>query len=189
MTEETTGAATDGGPAGPSDVQQLVALDGYIKALKPQEAALRARVTEQMAASDDERKAARLPDGTKIGAVSWREGAVTARVTDEAAALAWCLKEHPEQIMQAIRPAFLATLLDIAKKAGYAYDPATGQALDDWIEVGTGAPGVTVTPTPEGKAFAASLVNGFPQMMIGQKPTEYDPSLADRLKNGAYDRG
>lgn len=164
MTDETTGAALDGGPAGPSDVKQLVALDAYLKALKPKADAMRARVTEQMATDDAERLAAKLPDGTRIGAVSWRQGSVTARVEDEAAALAWCLKEHPEEIMQAVRPAFLANLLDLAKKAGYGYDPTTGQALD-WIKVGTGAPGVTVTTTPEGKAFAAALVNGFAGML------------------------
>jgi hypothetical protein len=168
MTDETTGSAVGGGPAGPSDVQQLVALDGYMKALKPQADTLRARVTEQMAASDDERKAAKLPDGTKIGAVSYRNGAVSAHVTDEAAALAWCIREHPEQIMQAIRPAFLTMLLDVAKKEGFGFDPATGQALD-WIKVGRGAPGVTVTTTPEGKAFAQSLVNGFAGMIEAAK--------------------
>lgn len=167
MSDETSGAAQSGGPAGGelTSVQQLVALDAYTKALGPHVAALRSKVLTEMEEADDERKGAKLPDGTKIGAVSYRKGSVTASVTDPQAALAWCLKEHPEQIMQAIRPAFLAKLLDIAKKDGYGWDPATGQALD-WIEVGKGNPGVTVTTTPEGKAFAASLVNGFAAGMI-----------------------
>lgn len=162
MSNETAGAADHGGP---SDVQQLVALDSYIKALRPQAETLRIRVAEKMAADDAERLGAKLPDGTKIGAVSYRKGAVSARVDDEAAALAWCLKEHPEQIIQAIQPAYLSLLLDLAKKAGYGYDPATGQALD-WIKVGHGTPGITVTATTEGKAFAASLANGFGRHML-----------------------
>jgi hypothetical protein len=170
MTDEMTGAATGGGPAGPelSSVQQLVALDAYGKALAPHVAQLRAQVKREMEAADDERKAAKLADGTKIGAVSYRKGAVTARVTDEAAALAWCLKEHPEQIMQAIRPAFLSHLLDAAKKEGFGFDATTGQILP-WITVSQGEAGVTVTSTPEGKALAASLVEGFNRMIEGAK--------------------
>jgi len=189
MTDETNGAATTGGPAGGelTPVQQLVALDAYSKALDPHIKAMRARVTEQMADGDAERLAAKLPDGTKIGAVSWRKGSVTARITDDAAALAWCLKEHPEEIMQAIRPAFLSLLLDIAKKEGFGFDPATGQALP-WIQVGQGAPGITVTTTPEGKTFASSLVGGFAGMITNKPAPEdpYDPDLADRLENGGY---
>lgn len=153
-----------------TDVQKLVALDLYSKALKPHADAMRARVTEQMAADDDERKAAKLPDGTKIGAVSYRKGAKTARISDHDAALRWAMKEHPEQIMQAVRPAFLSMLLEIAKKevevGGNGYDPATGQILD-WIEVVEGAPGVTVTSTPEGKARMAQIAGGFAGMIEG----------------------
>ena len=170
MTDETTGAVADGGPAGQelTSVQQLVALDAYSKALSPHVAALRERVKQEMQAADDERKAAKLPDGTKIGAVSYRKGAVTARVTDEAAALAWCLQKHPEHIMQAIRPAFLAKLLDEAKKEGVGVDTSSGEILP-WITVSQSDPGITVTSTAEGKAFAASLVGNFAGMIEAAK--------------------
>jgi len=172
MTDETTGAATTGGPSGggPTDAEVLVALDLYTKALSPTNIALRARCTEDFAKRHVEKVGAYLPDGTKIGAVAYRKGAKTARITDEQAALAWAIKEHPEQVMQAVRPAFLSMLLDVAKKevevGGHGFDPATGQELD-WIEVVEGAPGVTVTSTPEGKARMAALANGFGRMIGG----------------------
>lgn len=170
MNDEMSGAAQSGGPAGGelTSIQQLVALDAYTKALGPHVTALRAQVLAEMEAADDERKGAKMPDGTKIGAVSYRKGSVTASLSDPAAALAWCLKEHPDEIMQAIRPAFVTHLLDIAKKEGFGFDPTTGQILP-FIAVSKGNPGVTVTTTPEGKAFAASLVSGTARMIEGAR--------------------
>ncbi len=162
MTDEATEKLTD--------AEKLTALDMYLKALKPHSDALRAQVTEDFGVRHVEKVGAYLPDGTKIGSVTYRNGAKTARITDQRAALEWCLKEHPEQIMQAIRPAFLDMLLDVAKKegqvGGHGVDPSTGQELD-WIEVTQGSPVVTVTTTPEGKARMAQLAGGFARMIEG----------------------
>ncbi len=180
-----------------TEAEKLTALDMYLKALKPHSDALRARVTEDFGARHVEKVGAYLPDGTKIGSVTYRQGAKSARITDERAALEWCLREHPEQIMQSVRPAFLALLLDLAKKKGevgsHGFDPATGQELE-WIEVTQGAPGVTVTTTPEGKERMTQLAGGFAGMLEAPSTyrtvpeDQYDPSFADRLENGAYER-
>jgi hypothetical protein len=194
VTQET-GAVPAAASPEPTDVLKLTALDLYLKSLKPHADRLRAAVAAQMKADHDERKGAVLPDGTKIGAVSYRKGAKSARITDDAAALRWCLKNHPEQIMQSIRPAYLAMLLDAAKVDGAVgdkgVDPHTGEVLD-FIEVTEGAPGVTITSTPEGKARMAALAGGYAAMITPPSaPTfpdndPYDAEFADRLTNGGY---
>jgi hypothetical protein len=175
-----------------TDAEKLTALDMYVKALKPHGDALRARITDDFSARKVEKLGAYLPDGTKIGSVSYRKGAVTARITDDQAALRWAMEKHPEQIMQAVRPAFLAMLLDVAKKDGIpgacGYDPADGEALE-WIEIVQGPPGVTVTTTPEGKARMAEIAGNFAgTLAAAPEPAPYDAAFADRLENGAYDR-
>lgn len=153
----------------PSPILVATALDLYIKSLGAQASALRAEVHRQMIRDHDERKAAVLPDGTKIGAVSIRKGSTSARITDEAAALRWAIDKHPEQIMQAIRPAFVTLLLDAAKKAGVGLDPSTGEVLD-FIEVSTGNGGITITTTPEGKDRMAQIAGGFAGMLTAPAP-------------------
>lgn len=155
-----------------TDAEKLVALDLYAKALAPYGTALRGTITEDFAARRVEKVGAYLPDGTKIGSVSYRKGAKTARITDEAEAVRWAVKHHPEQIMQAVRPAFLTMLLEIAKKdgvvGGHGFDPSTGEELP-WIDVVEGPPGVTVTSTPEGKERMAAIAGGFAGMIEAAK--------------------
>lgn len=148
----------------PSPVLVATALDLYIKALGDQAKALRSQVHKQMLADHDERKAAVLPDGVKIGSIGIRKGSTSARVTNDAALLRWVVEKHPEQIMQAIRPAFVAMLLDASKKEGIGYDPTSGEILD-FIEVTTGPGGITITTTPEGKDRMAQVAGGFAGML------------------------
>lgn len=168
MTDTTPGAVTDA-PQGLTDAEKLSALQTYLAVLKPIEAALRASVTADMGKRRVERVGAYLPDGTKMAAVGHSDGRVSARVTDEAAALAWCLAEHPEEVqtIQMIRPAFLKMLLDLAKIDGEGLDRSTGQTLP-FIEVSRGAPYVTVTTTKEGVERMSALANGFVAMIEGK---------------------
>lgn len=156
-----------------TDKQKLVALDTYIKYVSTIADSLRVRVTKQMGDADEERVGAKLPDGTKLGAISYSEGRRTAKVTDEANALAWCQRVHPSEVQTVtiIRPAYLKMLLDLAKAdnapaGAHGVDPETGEELD-FIEVMQGAPYISVTATTEGKERMSELALGFPQMMIG----------------------
>jgi hypothetical protein len=156
-----------------TDKQKLVALETYAKFIKTITDDLRARVTQDMGDADEERVGAKMPDGTKIGAITYSEGRRTAKVTDEAAALAWCERVHPSEVqtIKIIRPAYLKMLLDIAKAddapaGAHGVDPETGEELD-FIEVQQGAPFISVTSTKEGTARMAALAQGFPQHMIG----------------------
>jgi hypothetical protein len=177
--------------------QQLVALETYIKFVKGIADGMRARVTKDMGDNDDERVGAKLPDGTKLGSITYSEGRRTAKVTDEAALLAWCTRAHPSEIqtITIVRPAYLKMLLDLAKAddapaGAHGVDPETGEELL-FIEVQQGDPYISVTSTKEGTARMAALATGFPKMLAGpqygpgQGPA-YDPDFADRLENGGY---
>lgn len=173
MTDETNGAPAVRGPsgAGLTDAEKLTALQSYLKALKPMEEALRSAVTADLKARHVERVGAYLPDGEKLGAVGYNPGRKSAKVTDPAAALAWCLRTYPDAIVKAINPAFLKALTDYAAKVGEpgepGVDPQTGEMLD-FIEVQKGSPFITVTPTKEGVARMTQLAYGFAGMLEGQ---------------------
>lgn len=195
MNDITPGAATDGGPgpAGLTDAEKLAAMETYLKPLTAIAKALRAKVTEDMGVRRVERVGAYLPDGTKMASVGYSNGRKTAKVTDPAAALRWCLHAYPDEIVKAVNPAFLKALTDYAQKmcavGEPGVDPRTGEILD-FIEVVQGSPYVTVTTTDEGVQRMAALAGGFAAMLEGPpQPAPdlvpaYDPDFADRLENG-----
>lgn len=190
MTDTTPGPAVDGGPgpAGLTDAEKLTALETYIKTLKGISDGLRAAVTADLKTRHVERVGAYLPDGTKLGAVTFKAGTKTARVTDPAAALAWCLRNYPDEIVKAINPAFLKKLLDSAKSGqvgSHGVDPWTGEELA-FITVEQGEPGIMVTKTPEGTTRMEALAHGFAGLLEGPKASQYDADFADRLENGGY---
>lgn len=167
MTDTIPEAATGGGLGeGLTDAEKLAALETYLKVLKAAAERLRAAVTADMGARRVERVGAYLPDGTKMAAVGYSGGRVTARIADEGAALAWCLRNHPDEVVtvQAIRPAYLKLLLDRAKSEGYGLDATTGEVLP-FIEVGKGDPYITVTTTEMGRDRMAALAGGFTAML------------------------
>lgn len=87
-----------------------------------------------------ERKVAELPDGQRIGAVTYAKGrAAGAHVVDEAKLTAWVEENHPTEVetVTRIRPAYLAKLLADFGNTGGALNPKTGE-FDDvpGIEVG-----------------------------------------------------
>lgn len=153
---------------GLTDAEKLAALETYLKVLDPIAKALRAKVTADMGKSHVEKVGAYLPDGTKLASVAHSSGRKTARVTDEAAALAWCLKRYPDEVQtaQTIRPAFLKMILDLAKVDGAGVDGKTGEVLP-FIEVGDGKPYVTLTTTDEGVERMSTLAAGFAAMIEG----------------------
>lgn len=177
---------------GLTDAEKLAALGTYVKVLSETEKGLRAAVVADMGKRHVEKIGAYLPDGTKMASVSRSDGKRTARVTDEAKALAWCLRAHPEEVqtVQIIRPAYLKMLLELAvadeaPAGAVGMDPKTGEALP-FIEVQQGSPYVTVTTTSEGKARMEALAHGFAGMLEAGTAPAYDPDFADRLENGGY---
>jgi hypothetical protein len=170
VTDETNGAPTAGGPAGAelTNAEKLTALASYLKALKPIEEHLRAATIADMQTNRAERVGAFMPDGEKIGAVGYNPGNKKARVTDPAAALAWCLRKYPDAVVQAISPAFLKAITDYSAKVGEVGEPGVdgrdGELLD-FITVEKGAAFVTVTPTKEGVARMTALAGGFAGML------------------------
>ena len=152
-----------------TDAEKLAALGTYLKVLGGDEKALRVAVADDMGKRHVEKVGAFLPDGTKIASVSRSEGKKTAKVTDPAAALRWCLRVHPEEIVQAINPAFLAVILDASQKGEVGdcgVDPRTGEALG-FIEVQQGSAYVTITTTAEGRERMTALAHGFAGMLEG----------------------
>lgn len=170
-----------------TDAEKLAALGTYLKVLGDTEKTLRSAVTADMGSRHVEKVGAYLPDGTKIASVSRSGGKKTAKVIDPAAALRWCLQRYPDEIVQAVNPAFLKMLTDHAASGAVGepgVDPRTGEILD-FIEVQQGSPYVTVTTTDEGRGRMTALANGFAGMLESASGG-YDPDFADRLENGAY---
>jgi len=162
---------TDTSP-GLTDAEKLSALETYLKVLKSYSETLREQVTGDMGKQRVEKVGAYLPDGTKMASVSRSEGRKTAKVTDPAAALRWCIDRYPDEIVYAINPVFLAKLLDTAKSGevgDHGADPFTGEELR-FIEVQQGSPYVTVTTTAEGRERMTQLANGFTAMLEGPQP-------------------
>lgn len=146
-----------------TDAEKLAALETYMKALKAIGDTLRARVTEDMGDRRVERVGAYLPDGQKIASVGYSSGNKTAKVTDPAAALKWCVDRYPDEIVRAINPAFLKLVLDTSKSGEVGepgVDPVSGEVLP-FIEVTRGTAFVTVTTTPEGRSRMQALATGF----------------------------
>lgn len=202
MTDQTTGPVDNGGALtdGLTDAEKLTALQSYMKALDPMEKALRASVVADMRSRRVERVGAYLPGGDKIGTVGFNAGRKSAGVIDHAAALRWALDKYPDEIVKAVNPAFLKALTDHAAKVGEVgepgVDPTDGEMLD-FIQVKQGNAYVTVTPTKEGIARMNMLAYGFAGMLedAQREPglrapaaAAYDPDMADRLMNGAYER-
>lgn len=185
MTNETTGL---------TDAEKLSALETYLKTLTAMSKELRAKVTADMGRRHDERVGAYLPDGTKMASVGYSGGAKKAKVTDPAAALRWCMKQYPDEIIGAINPAFLKKLTDHALAVGQVgepgVDPLTGEMLP-FIEVVQGSAYVSVTTTNEGVQRMEALAYGFAGMLEAPQADltyegPYDPDFANRLENGAY---
>lgn len=153
-----------------TDAEKLAALETYIKVLTPMAKALRAKVTEDLAARRVEKVGAYLPGGVKIASVSYVPGGKTAKVTDPHAAARWCARAYPHEMVHTVNPAFLTALTDYAKKqcevGEHGVDPHTGQELT-FIDVVQGSPYVRVTTTDEGVDRMAALAGGFTAMLEG----------------------
>ena len=100
------------------------------------QAIVKAAAQEAFTEAESTQASALLPDGTKVATVSLAGGdGVSAAVTDDGAFLAWVLANHAAETETVVRDGYRRKVLDAAKKAGHAIDPATGEKI----------PGVSVT--------------------------------------------
>ena len=117
-----------------------------VKALGQQvtkaEGELKLRAKEEMAVGD--RKTAYLPDGRKVGSVSYVTGSRRAAVTDPAAFLAWVKETHPTEVetVETVREAFRKVVL------ANPVNPDTGE-IPPGVDLVEGEPYVRADVKPE----------------------------------------
>lgn len=88
--------------------------------------------------------------GANLGAVSLARSDAKAKLTDPVAFAAWVAVRYPGELMQVVRPAFTAKILDGATAAEAPVDMATGEVVPG-VELVAGEPYVTVRPTADAK--------------------------------------
>jgi hypothetical protein len=128
----------------------------------------------------------RLPDGgpqVRGATVAVREGAVSARVTDEQALLAWVRDCYPTEVetvpaVERVRPAFREKLLAAAREEG---EPiyVDGEMVDG-LTVAVGQPTVVVSVSAEAAAeIGAHLRSGqLPLAALLDQPALPGPEVA-----------
>lgn len=93
-----------------------------------------------------------LGSGVHVGTVTFKQGNTTAGVVDERALLAWVRENRPDEIIEQVRPSYLAAVLDQAKRRGAAVT-GDGEVIPG-IAVRQGDPYLSVLPTKEPAALA-----------------------------------
>lgn len=156
--------------------QRITALRVLEGVLKEQTDAAKAAARDAMDAVGAERVRVVDAAGTNLGAVSLATGRTTARVVDERALLEWVRRNHPSEVVETVRPAFLQVLKDSAVAKAEAGDPTAvgpdGEVLPG-MEVVSAQPYVTVRATPEAKERMRSLLDaGLRQLTAGPEEVQ-----------------
>lgn len=134
------------------------------------------------AMTEGERKDVHVRDAdgnrVKVGTIRVDQAPTNARVTDEAAFLAWVKVHAPTEVVETVRPSYAARVLDLVKRHGQMPHPATGELVDvPGVSLEVGEPRVVVTPA-KGAAQALAEAHqrgGLPQwegLMREIGPTE-----------------
>lgn len=151
--------------------EELAVLDMYAKLVDARIKQLRAALPELMRQQRVKLRAVEAADGTEVANIRYSPGNVTAKITDEAAAVRWCGTVHPGEVEEVvtIRPAFRKLLLEYSAKSGHpgeaGVDPRTGERLD-FIVVERGTPYVKVEPTEQGRERVRALAGGSPREIL-----------------------
>lgn len=139
-------------------ITALRVLEGVIKEETEQ---AKAAALEAMAAVGAERVRVVDAAGANLGAVSLATGRTTARVTDERALLEWVKRNHPSELVETVRPAFLQALKDSAVAKAEPGDTTAvgpdGEVLPG-MELVSAQPYVAVRATPEAKERMRGLL-------------------------------
>lgn len=151
--------------------EELAVLDMYVKLLGERIKQLRGELPDRMRAQKVKLRPVESADGTEVANVRYSPGNISAKITDEEAAVRWCGAVHPGEVEEvvAIRPAFRKLLLEYSAKAGRpgeaGVDPRTGARLD-FIVVERGTPYVKVEPTEQGRERVRALAGGSPREIL-----------------------
>lgn len=92
-------------------------------------------------------RVAAYADNTPIGTVTRNKDGWEVRVEDEDALLAWVLMNHPEEIIQSVRPAYRKLLFEHMRKVGAPCTPE-GEVVDG-VEVVSKLGALTVRPNDD----------------------------------------
>jgi hypothetical protein len=111
---------------------------------------VKAELTAMMVDAGVERVRVLDAAGVNLGAVSLARSAPKAKLTDPGAFTAWVAARYPGELMQVVRPAFAAKILDGATAAQAPVDPATGEVVPG-VDIAVGEPYVTARPTADAR--------------------------------------
>lgn len=138
-----------------------------LKVLSDRVAARQAEVKQALAAEmvEGDRSSARLADGTAVGSVTYAKGKTTARVVNETQLTKWVAENHPDDIVQTVRPSFLASMLNAAAKAGA---PVTedGELLPG-VDVVQSNGYLSVRPDPEAVPALIDAIRANMELSLG----------------------
>ncbi|WP_405561888.1 hypothetical protein [Streptomyces sp. NBC_01180] len=154
MTETTTAPDAEQAPAlDPAALKAAITrkatLTALSDAIKAELATVNTEVQWQLEqhakATGSTKYDAPLPDGTKVGSITLTGGERAAKITDDAAFMAWVRETYPTeatvQIVKAVRTTFTTRVLAEMTAAGVSQiaDPETGEVHD--------VPGVEIRPS------------------------------------------
>lgn len=142
---------------------QAVALKVLSERVKERSDAVKAELAASLDVGD--RKTATLDDSTKVGSISYAAGKTSAKITNDRALTEWVAERYPDEIMTQVRPAFLTSLLEAAKKAGAAVDVQTGELLPG-VELGTSQPYLSVRPDPAGIPALVDAIRASRELLL-----------------------
>lgn len=162
-----------------SDVKQLTQTALFYRVLegliKEEIDAAKAAAMQAMDGVGAERVRVTDQSGTNLGAATVSGGRVTARVVDDAALLAWVRRNHPTEVVETVRPAFVKALLDgAAAKAEPGDDTPIGPDGEvlPGVELRQGDPYLTIRPTAEAKQRAREMLAASGLLAITDGGTE-----------------
>jgi len=133
-----------------TDIQGDLVSAVALKVLEDRVSRQRGRVNDDLKTKMDveDRKAARLASGVKVGTVTYSQGKTTASVMDETVLTEWVRENHPDEIVPIVRGSFRAFLLDQVKEHGGIVTP-DGELIEvPGVQVRQGSPYLSVRPDP-----------------------------------------
>lgn len=156
-----------------TDVRGLAIQAVALKVLADRVDVRQRAVKRELAAALDpgDRKTAALDDGTKVGTVTYSSPDKRARVVNDRTLADWVADHYPDEVIPTVRPAFLALLLDTAKKSGTAVDVNTGEVIPG-IDVGDTTPYLSVRPDPEAVGALVDAIRAGQLLALEEVPHE-----------------